>query len=166
MKTPEFKDMDVEYTRTPGKEDPTVDNVIPDPPEEEINESPRIQENTDVPDSETDRKNPKKKLQKLRKSKIRLNKKYEKLKEKLAIWIDKQVEASERIMQKKKLVEDLRELIIRLEELNESDKSIARLKKVRESMKKGVKGKNGIKKIKKKIRKLEKKIGRIENKLA
>jgi hypothetical protein len=166
MKNPEFKDMDVEYTRTPGKEDLNMDQVIPDPPEEEINESPRILEKTDIPDSVTDRKNPKKELKKLRKSEIRLNKKYEKLKEKLAMWINKQEEASEKVVQKKKLVKDLRELIIRSAELKESDKNIARLKKVRKSMKKAVKEKTGAGKIKKKIRKLEKKMGRIENKLA
>jgi hypothetical protein len=165
MKTPEFKDMDVEYTRTPGKEDLNLDKVIPDPPEEEINDSPPIQEEKDVPDSLTDRKNPKKELKKLRKSEIRLNKKYQKLKEKLAIWIYKQEKAGEKFMQKKKLIKDLRELIIRSVELKEPDKNIVRLKKVRKSMKKAVKEKTGAKKIKKKIRKLEKKMGRIENKL-
>jgi hypothetical protein len=163
MDTPEFKDMDVEYTRSPKEYDPKIEKVITASSAEKENEDPNNPIMTESNEPDSVGKKQKKKEGKLKKSERRLNNKYKKLKTNLTDWIDKREKAKDLFTKKETLAKDLRELIHRSVAMKESDKNIALLKKAMKGINEGLKDKKRIKKIKKKISRLEKKINRIEN---
>lgn len=162
----EQNDMNIENPEPEGGGDINIDKVITSTSAKNENRSPESGESPLISDGKVLTKGKMKKEKKIKKSIRRLNQEYDRLKENLSRWVEKERLANEVTAKTEALSKDLKGLIDRSIDLKVPGKNTKLLKKVRKRINRDLKDNDMPEKIKNKILKVEKKISHIENKLA